>query len=202
MTKRELIWVLLFEKICSFLCSHSSNTQLKAEIESLKRDVDYYSARAESLAFALTNAVEIPDIAPFVEGRKVIRPCERIKEFGDFDLVVADSSYYAFPEEAWLQILTPVQEQVKKVLGTWEEEIKDCDDWALLMAAFVAAAFAKTDIDLQGAFCIMWGGGHAYNSFITLGGDWKIYEPQGNTIQGILGETTGIYKSNYIWFMG
>lgn len=193
----------VFRKYCNFFCVHSSTYQtLLSENIQLKKDVNYYRTRTNSLSTALSKAVEIPNIKPFSTERKKVEPTVLVKDFGTFNTIVADSYYYALSEEAWVLILTTIQAQVKKVLVEFKSEIKDCDDWALLMSAFVASAFAKTNLDLQGAFCITWSGSHAYNSFITSEGNWKIYEPQNNIIQGNLGETTGIYNSYYIWFMG
>lgn len=193
----------IFESLCNFFYYRSSAYRtLFFENMQLKKDVNYYRTRTNSLSTALSIAVEIPNIKPFIIERKKVEPSVLVKDFGTFNTIVADSYYYALSEEAWIKILTSIQAQVKKILIEFQSEIKDCDDWALLMSAFVTAAFAKAGLDIQGAFSIVWSSKHAYNSFITSEGDWKIYEPQNNTIPGNLGETTEIYKSYYIWFMG
>jgi len=171
------------------------------ENEQLVEDVRYYEARVESLSMTLSNAIELPDVSEYIEERFVVTPYTKVKEYGDFDIVCADIAYYAFPGDQWKRILTPIQAQVKKVLKEWQPEIADCDDFALLMNAFVVAAFANTDLDKQGAFSITWSGNHAYNSFISFE-SWDVYEPQTNEVRGFLGDTQEMYDSKMIWFSG
>jgi len=118
--------------------------------------------------------------------RNIFRPCDCGEEL----------------KNSWIEILNSIQSQTEKVLKKWQRDVSDCDDFALVTASAVAASFAHDPFEKQVAFAITWSRSHAYNSFITTEGTWEIYEPQSNAIVGRLGKTTGIYKTEKIWFMG
>lgn len=191
----------ILNRICNFFCSHSSAYQsLRAKNMKLKKDLAYYSSRAESLTFALSNAVEIPNISKFTMNKLKINPSQTINTT-TYNLVKADAYYYAFSLEDWKNILTAIYEQKQKIIDVWIREISDCDDHALIMAGLVASTFSKTNLEYQGAFAIAWSNSHAYNLFITDDNQTYVYEPNGGVIQGELGETDAPYDTKMIWFM-
>jgi len=172
------------------------------KLRQCEKDKIYYAKRIERLLKVLEKSVVLPDTEKFVNDIKEINPWKAIKKIGRYNMVTADKTYYVLPLNSWIRILSSIQSEVEKLLPKWRTDVSDCDDYALLMASFVAAAFAKPYYDKQVAFAITWSSSHAYNSFITSEGTWEIYEPQSNVIVGRLGETTGIYKTKKIWFMG
>ena len=175
----------------------------EAELVKMEKDAQYYEARIATLTEALANAITLPDISPYIEPKTSCEPYQVIEPYGKYDILCADYRYYALALEKWSEILSLVQPQVKAVLKAWVEEISDCDDWALLMASFVASAFAcvQPKLGLQGAFCVIWSNSHAYNGYITTGGKVMIYEPQNGDTIGELGQTVEQYDSRYIWFL-
>jgi len=172
------------------------------ELKRCERDKKYYAERAKTLSKTLAKSVALPDPPDPSDKMKKVNPWKIIVKYGKYDILTADKEYYALPLNTWIKILSPIQTQVEKVLPKWRVDVADCDDYALLMASFVAAVFAKPSYDKQVALAITWSSSHAYNSFITAEGTWEVYEPQSNVIVGRLGETTGIYKTKKIWFMG
>jgi len=173
------------------------------ELKKCIRDKEYFAKRAESLSRALAKSINLPEVPCPLEGMGEVNPWKLISKYGKYDILTADKYYYTLPLNTWIKFLTSIQTQVEKILPKWREDVADCDDYALLMASFVAAVFAKNPwFDHQIAFAITWSRSHAYNSFITSEGTWEIYEPQSNAIVGRLGKTTGIYKTEKIWFMG
>ena len=173
------------------------------ELKKCEKDKKYYAKRAETLAKVLAKSVTLPDPPEAIGKMNEVDPWKFVKKIGNYDILTADKIYYTLPLNTWIKFLSNVQTQVEKVLPKWQTDLSDCDDYALLMASFVAAAFAKNPwFAHQIAFAITWSRSHAYNSFITTEGTWEIYEPQSNAIVGRLGKTTGIYKTEKIWFMG
>ena len=172
------------------------------ELKKCEKDKKYYAKRAEALANALAKSVTLPEPPNPSKEMEEVNPWKFITKYGKYDILTADKYYYTLPLNTWIKILTPIQTQIEKILPKWRVDVSDCDDYALLMASFVAAVFAKPYYDKQVAFAITWSSSHAYNSFITTEGTWEIYEPQSNVIVGRLDETTGIYKTKKIWFMG
>jgi len=172
------------------------------ELKKCEKDKKYYAKRAETLAKALAESINLPEPPNPSKEMEEVNPWKFVAKYGKYDILTADKYYYTLPLNTWIKILSPIQTQVEKILPKWRENVADCDDYALLMASFVAAVFAKPYYDKQVAFAITWSRSHAYNSFITTEGTWEIYEPQSNAIVGRLGKTTGIYKTEKIWFMG
>jgi len=172
------------------------------KLKQCEKDKAYYAKRVKTLSKALANSVVLPDIRNFVKDVKEVNPWKIIGKSGHYDMVTADKTYYPLPLNDWIKILSDIQTQVEKVLPKWRTNVSDCDDYALLMASFVVATFAKPYLDKQVAFAIAWSYNHAYNLFITTEGTLEIYEPQSNAIVGRLGKTSGIYETKKIWFMG
>ena len=172
------------------------------KLKQCEKDKKYYAKRVETLSKALANSVILPDIRNFVRDVREINPWKIIGRSGQYDMVTADKTYYPLPLNDWIKILSDIQTQVEKVLPKWRTDISDCDDYALVMASFVVATFAKPYLDKQVAFAIAWSNTHAYNLFITTEGTCEIYEPQSNAVVGRLGKTSGIYETKKIWFMG
>jgi len=172
------------------------------ELEKCIKDKEYFARRAETLSRALAKSINLPEPPDPSKEMEEVNPWKFIAKYGKYDILIADKYYYTLPLNTWIKILSPIQTQVEKILPKWRVDVADCDDYALLMASFVAAVFAKPYYDKQVAFAITWSRSHAYNSFITTEGTWEIYEPQSNAIVGRLGKTTGIYKTEKIWFMG
>ena len=172
------------------------------KLKQCEKDKAYYAKRVKTLSKALANSVVLPDIRNFIKDVKEVNPWKIIGKSGHYDMVTADKTYYVVPLNDWIKILSDIQTQVEKVLPKWRTDISDCDDYALVMASFVVATFAKPYLDKQVAFAIAWSNSHAYNLFITTEGTYEIYEPQSNVIVGQLGKTTGIYETKKIWFMG
>lgn len=174
--------------------------ELTIENEKLKEDAAYYEDRIRKLTSTLATSIIIPDVTSHIAERKIVKPSEMIS---GYRLDFADWEYYAFPLEAWKQILNLAFEEKKKVIKDWKIDISDCDNHALIMNAVVNACFIKTGLlDKQGAFSIVWSMTHAYCLFIDIDGNKWILEPQNNITVGKLGETKPPYDSKEIFFIG
>jgi DNA repair exonuclease SbcCD ATPase subunit len=181
----------------------TENAELHKQVRELQEDLNYFKHRTELLLQALGEAITIPDIKEYVKERTLIKPYE-LDALQGYDLLCADSEYYAFPREAWIGILNLVHQQVKKILGAWRREIANCDNWALLTCVIAYLAFDKAGLDRQGAVSIAWSRTHAYNAYVPSDDlrTW-LYEPQSNTHVGILSkEAVETYRTWGIWFMG
>lgn len=119
-----------------------------------------------------------------------------------YDLTVADLSYYCFPKTQWETLLSALHPFLKDLIGGWSANISDCDDFALIMNAFVAFSFIKAGYDLQGAFFIAWSPTHAYNIFVDSAKNVWVYEPQTDRVMGRIGNVSTPYDTKKILCVG
>jgi len=120
-----------------------------------------------------------------------------------YNLVYADSGYYTFPKEQWVELLEVVQPVLIKCIGKYIPETVDCDNYSLSMYHFVSKTFMNAGYDKQGAFMIVWSKKHAYNAFMDTEGKVWVYEPQtGKVIGEIEDMVDDIYESDKVWFPG
>ena len=129
-----------------------------------------------------------------------------IREFYDIEFVRADTSYNLFSKEDWVKILTAVHPLVKEALTRWTVDVADCDNYSSVMSAFVSIAFKKSGYSKQGAFAIAHTSSdeysrHAYNLFVDLDHKVWLYEPQNNTLKGLIQDGEGIFNTGYVWFL-
>lgn len=164
------------------------------------KDNQYLSLRVLELTQILAKSIILPELV-LIEPYATIEP-DDMSELYDYDMMRADLIYYAFPKDIWLIILSQIQPIVKKCLQTWSSNISDCDDWALVMNAFLVAALKDKRLKYQGAFTIAWSNNHAYNLYVDDLKQIWIYEPQNNTTVGLLGNGVKPYDTQKIWFIG
>jgi len=177
------------------------NVTIHKELRKLQRDLDYFRRRTDLLLKALGEAIEIPDISEYVKERTLVKPYE-MDVFKGYDLLCADPEYYAFPKKAWEKILSLVYQQVKKILGAWRKEIRNCDNWALVTATFVALACDKAGLDRQGAFAVVWSRKHAFDLAVCSDDRPWLEEPQQGLFVGVLSkDAVETYRAWKIWFM-
>jgi len=129
-----------------------------------------------------------------------------ISEFYDVEFVRADAEYNLFSKDDWVAILTSVHPLVKEALTRWVVDISDCDNWSSVMSAFVSIAFKKSGYFKQGAFAIAHTvddepARHAYNLFVDLDRKVWLYEPQNNTLRGLMQDGEGYFRTGYVWFL-
>lgn len=188
----------LYERL---LKCYSEKCISNKQIAKLTEDLIYFRGRVTQLTSALAEALVIPDLKPLIDldEATIVKPRE-MAAFSGYNLLVADLEYYALPLETWEMILSLIQIEVKDALTRYEHPIADCDDWSLVMHAFVAIAMRKARFDRQSAFMIVWSRTHAYNAFIDTDGNIWLYEPQSDVIGDKLEEGTEPYNSRRIWF--
>jgi len=178
--------------------------ELRTEIKRLEKSAAWFEARMKTLEKALEDAMVIPELSVDESELAVYRFEGKI--FAGYDLRVADLEYYQLPYDAWIELLASVQREVGESLSKWRANVSDCDDWAYVMGATVVQAFVKAGLDKQGAFMILWdmtgAQKHAYNGFMDTDGQVWVYEPQDGTVVGKLGETSGAYETDWVWFPG
>ena len=178
--------------------------ELEEKLDKATQDSNWYESRMRTLENALNDTIILPEIELTEDD---LTPY-RFKDwpFSTYDTKVADAEYYLLPYDKWLEILTPIQKEVKKAVGSWKPNISDCDDFAYIMGASVTLFFINAQINRQGAFMVVWDitgeQRHAYNAFMDNTQTVWIYEPQNGSIIGKLGETTGAYETNWIWYLG
>jgi len=119
-----------------------------------------------------------------------------------YELTVADLSYHCFPKTQWETLLSELHPFLKDLVGPWTSSVADCDDFALIMNAFVASSFIKAEYDLQGAFFIAWSSTHAYNVFVDSAKNVWVYEPQTNRVKGRIGNTPAPHDTKKILCVG
>jgi len=180
---------------------YEKTRELYEKISKLIKDVAWYESRLKTLEKSLEDAIVIPDFEIDKETLTVVKPYGE-EAFSGYDLRAADLEYYKFPYEKWVEMLAPVQREVKESLVRWKTSISDCDDWAYVMGATLTVAFAKAGLDKQGAFMILWSRSHAYNAFMDTDDNIWVYEPQNGTIVAKLEEAEEPYKTKMVWFPG
>lgn len=102
-----------------------------------------------------------------------------------------DPKYYTLPYDAWMSFLPDIATEVQRMI-TSKQHLMDCENYATVMAAFVAMSFGKTRIKYQGAFVTMRSAEHDFNGFSahdehgvrTL----YVFEPQDGTVIGTVAE--------------
>lgn len=173
-------------------------------INACSSDKVYLAERIQELSDMLAAAFYIPPIDSHIQEPppKLIQPRTVTGIKWCSDVNIADVSYYVLTSSQWINILGPIQDEVKAVLESWKPEVSDCDDFALLMNAFVAMAFEEAGLDHQGAFGIAWSKTHAYNFFIVSNGKTLVYEPQTDNVMGEIRQLSGTYDTRLIWIPG
>ena len=129
-----------------------------------------------------------------------------VREFYDIEFVRSDAQYNLFSKEDWVKILTAVHPLVMEALTRWTVDISDCDNYSSVMSAFVSIAFKKSGYTKQGAFAIAHTSSdeysrHAYNLFVDMDRKVWLYEPQNNTLKGLIQDGEGIFNTDYVWFL-
>ena len=129
-----------------------------------------------------------------------------VRDFYDVEFVRADAQYNLFSKEDWVTMLTAIHPLVKEALTRWTVDISDCDNYSSVMSAFVSIAFKKSGYSKQGAFAIAHTSSdeysrHAYNLFVDLDHKVWLYEPQNNTLKGLIQDGEGIFNTGYVWFL-
>jgi len=176
--------------------------QLELEYAEICRENQRLESRVALLSDALVANFEVPPAEGFTKtvDAKQIYPHNN-PTLKLYQTSIADMYYYAFPRTQWVNLLTTLQRIVNSMIGGWVQEISDCDDYALIMSAYVALSFIKAKYTYQGAFMILWSTTHAYNGFIDDGGNIWVYEPQNNQVVGRLGETVAPYDTKKVWML-
>jgi len=164
------------------------------------KDKQYLSLRVLELSQILAKTITLP-MLPLIEPYATVEP-DDLEELYDYDMVRADLIYYAFPKDVWETILGLVYPEVKKCLKGFSSNVGDCDDFALVMNAFLVAAIKDAGLRYQGAFTIAWSSNHAYNLYVDDEEQIWIYEPQTGITKGLLADGVEQYKTKKIWFIG
>lgn len=177
--------------------------ELECNYGELIKHLNLAETRATALAQALVKNLIVPPANTFTKPADA----KRYYPFLDVSLdkyasSIADAEYYSFPKHQWIELLKPINRTVRETLGEWVINIKDCDDFALVMNGYVAISFIKGGFDKQGAFMTLWSKSHAYNGFVdSLGIIW-VYEPQNNKIIGKLTDVPTPYDTEKVWIPG
>jgi len=178
------------------------NLEHQDELTRLNEEVHRLRNIEIILEAALKKAVVVPDISEYIDkdNLQTFTPYNE-PEYIDYELHYADLAYHVFPYDTWIQILSLIHVQVKKLFPIWTPNIGDCDNYAFTTADIMSLACKKLGLRYQAAIPILWSwtGGHAYNGFVTES-DTYVYEPQNNTVIGKLGETTDSYDSELVLF--
>ena len=191
----------------SLLCPNAASLQQRIrQLEVEYAEICLENQRLETRVALLSDALVANASIPPAEGFTKIADAKRICPHNDsllklYQNSIADMYYYAFPKQQWINLLTPIQRMVNTLIGGWVEEISDCDDYALIMSAYIALSFIKANYTYQGAFMILWSRSHAYNGFIDSDGNIWVYEPQNDRIMGKLGETPVPYDTKKVWML-
>jgi len=177
--------------------------QLEFEYAELIRNYETLEDKVSILIDSIAANLTVPPCTEFT----YIDDAETYYPFGDvvlklYQTAIADASYYSFPKEQWIALLSIIQPIIKKIIGKWTTDIADCDDFALVMNSYVAISFIKAGYPKQGAFFTLWSPSHAYNGFRDNGGNIWIYEPQNDKVIGKLGQTVSPYDTKKVWAPG
>ncbi len=148
-------------------------------------------------SFVIISADDIVDIDRAVE----IYPYRHPK-LNDYELTVADLKYYALVKSDWRDLLDEIHPHLINLIGEWTAEIADCDDFALIMNAFIASSFIKAGFDLQGAFFMAHSPTHAYNIFVDSEKFAWVYEPQTNRVKGLVDRVDPPYDTKKVLAVG
>jgi len=177
--------------------------QLEFEYAELIRNYETLEDKVSILIDSIAANLTVPPCTEFT----YIDDAEIYYPFSDvvlklYQTAIADASYYSFPKEQWIALLSMVQPIIMKVIGKWTADISDCDDFALIMNSYVAVSFIKAGYPKQGAFFILWSPSHAYNGFRDNNGNIWVYEPQTDKVIGKLGQTVSPYDTKKVWAPG
>ena len=137
----------------------------------------------------LTDAVTIPNITP--QNGVNVYPFTMTQDMWHrvTPVTISDTEYLAFTEDEWLNILTPCQAEVKRVLGFPKSEVSDCENWTNALIFLVQEVFRRGGYPLQGAFMKLLSKKHSYCGFMLPDYSIKVYEPMNGRVVGNLGET-------------
>lgn len=157
----------------------------------------------------LEKSVRVVDVSGFLGNGAVVDPWVMTSQQwrGVQPVLISDLGYYAFPEEDWVNILAPIQVEVKRVLGFPKSEVKDCDNWSLTMCDMVSLAFMRAGLNRQGAFMKLLSKPHSYCGFMLPDYTVKVYEPMSGAVVGWLGATGAggygedTYKTEQAFFL-
>ena len=189
----------------------SKSETYKASADEALRDLAAARAELDIHKKVVNEAIMLPKILDYapLSDKQLVDPwiMTNAQWKGVRPDLLSDLSYYAFPEETWMNILTPIQAEVKKKLGFPKSEINDCDNWTLTMCAFIAIAFRDAGLDKQGAFLKLISKPHSYCGFMLPDYKIRVYEPMSGKVVGWLGETgpgdfgADTYKTEIAYFL-
>jgi hypothetical protein len=164
------------------------------------KQVAILESQVESLNKWLLEAIQIPDIAAFINPDSMgsVDPYT-LPKLSEYYLTVADTEYHTFTKETWQLVLDLVHKEVKEAIKTWKSEIGDCDNFSTTTQDVASLAFIHAKLLRQGAIMIAWSTTHAYNVFLDSDNVAWVYEPQTNETVGKLGETVDPYGTRLLW---
>ena len=193
----------LGESEVTLLESQDQNSELNAQYETQKNELERLKVAYNDAIKALSNAVQIPDISLILEQavddglQKNVDPPNLVnpatgKMYGLlYDVETSDNIYHAYDEASWKQVLDLIHPEVKKAVGFGSSEIADCDNYAYTTAVFTALAFNKAGKRHQGAIGVAEGyydpsisTTHAFNVVLLDDDRMLSYEPYSNNWLG------------------
>ena len=180
------------------------------DLAELRRKVDELNVLNQELELRvamLTNALDDSFVVVSADSLTDVDDATKVYPYSNltlkqYELAVADLSYYCFPKTQWETLLSEIHPFLVDLIGEWAENVADCDDFALIMNAFIASSFIKAGYDLQGAFFIAWSNTHAYNVFVDDTKNVWVYEPQTDRVMGRIGNTSPPYDTKKILCVG
>jgi hypothetical protein len=185
----------------------SESIRLQSLADSLVSRCESAEADAARFYAELGKAIKVPDIAPV--GGSLVDPWGMTPSqwVGVRPQLLSDNKYLAYPEEEWLRILTPVQAEVKRVLGFPRSEVNDCDNWTNATIFLVQEVFRRAGLSHQGAFLKLLSKAHSYCGFMMPDLSVRVYDPMSGGVVGRLGETgpgdygEDTYKTELAYFL-
>lgn len=192
----------------------SQLTQCRDETKRLQRLCEDYVSSLEAkeselvkVNQRLTDAITIPSVSPV--GGVTVYPYDMTPAQwkGATPLVISDTRYLAYTEDEWVKTLSPLQSEVKRVLGFPKNDVSDCENWTNAMIFIVQETFRRGGYPLQGAFLKLLSKPHSYCGYMLPDYTIKVYEPMNGETVGVLGETglgnfgEDTYKTEQAFFL-
>jgi len=162
-----------------------------------RKETEYMTERIQTLSDLLAKSIQPVNIT--AKETQKINPAEIISNIGD--VVIADYPYLAMDYSSWQDNLKRIYYELGNKLS-YEPNVFDCDDFALIFASTVAYSAYKSGWDNQPAIGIAWSVNHAFLLFVCNNGDIYLYEPQVGVTIGRLGDDLNeMYKVRKVWFL-
>ena len=159
--------------------------------------IEYMTERIQTLSNLLAKSIQPVNIA--AKETQNVNPVEIIDTIDD--VVIADYPYLAMDYDSWQDNLKRIYLELIDKLS-YEAEIFDCDDFALIFASTVAYSAYKSGWHNQPAIGIAWSINHAFLLFICNNGDVYLYEPQSGMVIGKIDDSLGrMYRVKKVWFL-